>query len=109
MDMNPLLAAITPQARNEPNSGILVAVNHGFGRPEVIPLWAGEGNVPTPEPFARAASESLLKGETFYTWQRAAFLNCVTRWPAITRVTSGGLSLTKISSSHRAACRRSRR
>lgn len=70
MDMHPLLAGITPQARNEPDSGILVAVNLGFGRPNVIPLWAGEGNVPTPELFARAASESLLKGETFYTWQR---------------------------------------
>jgi len=70
MDMNPLLAEITPQSRNEPNSGILVAVNHGFGRPDVIPLWTGEGNVPTPELFSRPAIDSLLKGETFYTWQR---------------------------------------
>ncbi|HUR43697.1 MAG TPA: aspartate aminotransferase, partial [Aestuariivirga sp.] len=68
--MHPLLAGITPQARNEPDSGILVAVNRGLGRPNVIPLWTGEGNVPTPELFARAASESLLNGETFYTWQR---------------------------------------
>ncbi len=43
---------------------------YGFAKPGVIPLWAGEGNVPTPELFARAASESLLRGETFYTWQR---------------------------------------
>ncbi|MGH6819676.1 MAG: aminotransferase class I/II-fold pyridoxal phosphate-dependent enzyme, partial [Methylocella sp.] len=70
MDMHPLTAAITPQARNEPNSGILVAVNHGFGRPGLIPLWVGEGNVPTPELFAKPATESLLRGETFYTWQR---------------------------------------
>jgi len=70
MDMNPLLAEITPHSRNEPDSGILVAVNHGFGRPDVIPLWTGEGNVPTPEMFSRPAIESLLKGETFYTWQR---------------------------------------
>ncbi|MBC8036050.1 MAG: pyridoxal phosphate-dependent aminotransferase [Rhizobiales bacterium] len=70
MDMNQHLAAITPQARNEPDSGIVKAAMYGFAKPDVIPLWAGEGNVPTPEPFARAASESLLKGETFYTWQR---------------------------------------
>ena len=70
MDMNRLLAAITPQACNEPDSGIVKAAMHGFSKPGVIPLWAGEGNAPTPEPFARAASESLLRGETFYTWQR---------------------------------------
>jgi aspartate/methionine/tyrosine aminotransferase len=70
MDSTQLLAAITRQAREEPDSGIIAAVNHGLGRPNVIPLWSGEGNVPTPEAFCRPAIESLLKGETFYTWQR---------------------------------------
>jgi aspartate/methionine/tyrosine aminotransferase len=70
MDMQKLLDALTPQARNEPDSGIVKAAMYGFGRPGVIPLWAGEGNVPTPEAFARPAVESLLRGETFYTWQR---------------------------------------
>jgi aspartate/methionine/tyrosine aminotransferase len=65
-----LLASITKAARDEPDSGIITAAMHGFGRPQVIPLWAGEGNVPTPEAFCRPAIESLLKGETFYTWQR---------------------------------------
>src|SRR5262249_9218276 len=68
--MQSFLDSITAAARGEPDSGIITAVNHGFGRPDVIALWAGEGNLPTPERFARAASESLLKGETFYTWQR---------------------------------------
>ena len=70
MDINQLLAAITPAARNEPDSGIVKAAMYGFARPDIIPLWSGEGNVPTPELFARPAIESLLKGETFYTWQR---------------------------------------
>lgn len=70
MDTNALLTRLTPQARNEPDSGIIKAAMHGFTVPGVIPLWAGEGNVPTPEPFARAASDSLMAGETFYTWQR---------------------------------------
>jgi aspartate/methionine/tyrosine aminotransferase len=70
MDMQQLLEALTPQARNEPDSGIVKAAMHGFGRPDVIPLWAGEGNVATPEAFTRPAVESLLRGETFYTWQR---------------------------------------
>ncbi|MBI2717585.1 MAG: pyridoxal phosphate-dependent aminotransferase [Rhizobiales bacterium] len=70
MDIHPLLAALTPAARNEPDSGIVKAAMYGFTKPNVIPLWAGEGNLPTPEAFARPAIESLLKGETFYTWQR---------------------------------------
>jgi aspartate/methionine/tyrosine aminotransferase len=65
-----LLQSITRQSREEPDSGIIVAVNRGFGRSEVIPLWAGEGNVATPEAFCRPAIESMLRGDTFYTWQR---------------------------------------
>jgi aspartate/methionine/tyrosine aminotransferase len=65
-----LLASITKPARDEPDSGIITAVNHGLGRPGVIPLWAGEGDTPTPEAFCRPAIDSLLTGETFYTWQR---------------------------------------
>jgi aspartate/methionine/tyrosine aminotransferase len=65
-----LLGAITAASRNEPDSGIMAAVNHGIGKPGIIPLWVGEGNVPTPEAFCRAAIESLLEGETFYTGNR---------------------------------------
>lgn len=65
-----LLAAITHPARGEPDSGIVKAAMYGFTVPGVIPLWSGEGTLPTPEAFARPAIESLLRGETFYTWQR---------------------------------------
>jgi aspartate/methionine/tyrosine aminotransferase len=65
-----ILAAITPQSRDEPDSGIVKAAMYGFTVPGVIPLWAGEGSAPTPEAFARPAAEALLRGETFYTWQR---------------------------------------
>ncbi len=64
------LAAITPQARNEPDSGIVKAAMYGFLKPGIIPLWSGEGNVPTPAAFSQAAADSLMGGETFYTWQR---------------------------------------
>jgi aspartate/methionine/tyrosine aminotransferase len=70
MTPDQMLSALTPQARNEPDSGIIKAAMYGFTKPGVIPLWAGEGNLPTPEPFSRAAAESLLQGDTFYTWQR---------------------------------------
>jgi aspartate/methionine/tyrosine aminotransferase len=64
------LLSITPPAQAEPDSGIVKAAMYGFGRPGVIPLWAGEGNLPTPEAFCKPAADSLIKGETFYTWQR---------------------------------------
>ncbi len=65
-----LLPFITPQSNREPDSGIVRAAMYGFSKPNIIPLWSGEGNVPTPEAFSRAAADSLAKGETFYTWQR---------------------------------------
>ena len=65
-----LLDSIKRSQRDEPDSGILVAVNHGFGRPDVIPLWTGEGHLATPKFICDAASRSLYAGETFYTWQR---------------------------------------
>jgi aspartate/methionine/tyrosine aminotransferase len=65
-----LLDAITPPARSEPDSGILTAAMYGFSKPGIIPLWSGEGNLPTPEVFSRAVSESLAQGETFYTYNR---------------------------------------
>ena len=54
----------------EPQSGILAAVNHGTGRPGLIPLWTGEGHLPTPRFICDAAVSGLRNGETFYTWQR---------------------------------------
>jgi len=48
----------------------LSAVNHGFGRKGLIPLWTGEGPFKTPEFICEAASKALFDGETFYTWQR---------------------------------------
>jgi aspartate/methionine/tyrosine aminotransferase len=65
-----LLSALTPEARDEPDSGIVKAAMYGMTVPGVIPLWSGEGNTPTPELFSRPAIDSLLAGETFYTWQR---------------------------------------
>ena len=70
MNTDLLLSRLTRQARDEPDSGIVRAAMYGFSRPGIIPLWSGEGNVPTPELFSQAAIDSLLKGETFYTWQR---------------------------------------
>lgn len=47
-------------------SGIGKVISRGFGDPEVLPLWVGEGDVPTPWPIREAAIKALEAGETFY-------------------------------------------
>ncbi len=51
-------------------SGIGKVVSQGFGDPEVIPLWVGEGDVATPKPIRDAAIRALEAGETFYNIPR---------------------------------------
>jgi aspartate/methionine/tyrosine aminotransferase len=41
----------------------------GMGDPEVVPLWYGEGDLPTPAFIAEAAHEAMRAGETFYTYK----------------------------------------
>ncbi|MEO0392310.1 MAG: pyridoxal phosphate-dependent aminotransferase [Pseudomonadota bacterium] len=65
-----LLQALRPAARQAPPSGIVEMVNHGLERDGLIPLWAGEGDVPTPAFIREAAAASLAAGDTFYTYQR---------------------------------------
>ena len=65
-----LRAALRPLAAGLPESGIVKVFNHGRTKPGLIPLWAGEGDLPTPAFIADAASDALLGGETFYTYQR---------------------------------------
>jgi aspartate/methionine/tyrosine aminotransferase len=65
-----LIAELRPEARNAPESGIVEVMNHGRLKPGLIPLWVGEGDLPTADFIVRAANASLASGETFYTWQR---------------------------------------
>ncbi len=67
---HPLFAALRPEAREAPESGIVEVFNYGRGRPGLIPMWAGEGDLPTPDFIYEAAVRSLRDGETFYTAQR---------------------------------------
>ncbi len=58
------------EARRAPESGITAVIGHGRGRPGLIPLWVGEGDLATPGFICDAAVDSLRGGDTFYTWQR---------------------------------------
>lgn len=68
--MTSLIDQLSPEARNAPESGIVEVFNAGWGREDLIPLWAGEGDLPTPAFICDAAKASLDRGETFYTYQR---------------------------------------
>ena len=57
-------------AQLAPESGIVELVNRGRNRENLLPLWVGEGDLPTPDFISKAAIASLTAGETFYTWQR---------------------------------------
>ncbi|MGI9365983.1 MAG: pyridoxal phosphate-dependent aminotransferase [Rhizobiaceae bacterium] len=61
---------LRPVALELDESDIVAVVNSARTRTDVIPLWVGEGDLPTPEFIMKAAKGSLARGETFYTWQR---------------------------------------
>jgi aspartate/methionine/tyrosine aminotransferase len=65
----PLIDDLRSEARNAPMSGIEAVSTYGRGRPGLIPLWSGEGDMPTPDFINQAAMRGLTNGETFYTHQ----------------------------------------
>ena len=70
MQPDPLAASLRTEARDAPESGIVEVFNYGRTREGLIPLWVGEGDLPTPAFISDAAAKSLRDGETFYTYQR---------------------------------------
>lgn len=67
---DPHLNSLRPEALAAPSSGIVEVFNYGRNRQGLIPLWVGEGDLPTPAFISAAATASLDAGETFYTHQR---------------------------------------
>jgi aspartate aminotransferase len=76
----------------------------GMGDPSVIPLWYGEGDLPTPAFIGEAAAAALRAGHTFYTYKAglpelretiAAYLSGLHRRPVGSdriAVTSSGMT-----------------
>lgn len=52
------------------DSPIIEVWRLGVGRPDVIGLWAGESDLPTPAFICDAASAALKEGKTFYSQNR---------------------------------------
>src|SRR5207244_11314544 len=55
--------------RELPISRIAEVSALGFGDPAVIPLWYGEGDLPTPAFIGAAATAALQAGHNFYTYK----------------------------------------
>ncbi|MBV8849904.1 MAG: pyridoxal phosphate-dependent aminotransferase [Methylobacteriaceae bacterium] len=65
-----IFSALRAEAIAAPPSGIVEVFHYGRGRDGIIPLWVGEGDMPTPAFIQEAATRSFAAGETFYTNQR---------------------------------------
>lgn len=50
-----------------PSSKIREVANAALGRSDVLAFWFGESDEVTPEAVRRAAADSLMRGETFYS------------------------------------------
>jgi aspartate/methionine/tyrosine aminotransferase len=61
-----LITALRPTASSLPESLIVRVFNHGRHVQGLIPLWAGEGDIPTPAFIHEAAAKALANGDTFY-------------------------------------------
>lgn len=99
---------IRANALAAPSSGIVEVFDYGRNKPGLLPLWVGEGDLPTPAFITDAAKKSLAEGETFYTYQTgipslreaiAAYLTELYAKPVTAErifVTSGGMHALQI-------------
>ncbi|MFQ6017758.1 MAG: pyridoxal phosphate-dependent aminotransferase [Kiloniellaceae bacterium] len=61
---------LRPEIERLETSMIAQVFELGFGRENVIPLWVGEGDLPTPAFICEAATRAMAEGKTFYTRKR---------------------------------------
>lgn len=64
------LPGLRSQVTGITRSHIRAIAELGASMEDVVPLWFGEGDTPTPEFIRAATAESLARGETFYTPNR---------------------------------------
>jgi aspartate/methionine/tyrosine aminotransferase len=63
-------APIRPEIEALEDSHIVEVWKLGFQVPDVIGMWVGEGDLPTPAFICEEAAAALRRGETFYTYKR---------------------------------------
>ena len=70
MTVRALHGALRRSVADLEETAIVDVATYGWGRDDLVPLWFGEGDQPTPDFIARSAADALMAGETFYTDQR---------------------------------------
>ncbi|WP_350055127.1 pyridoxal phosphate-dependent aminotransferase [Nisaea sp.] len=70
MSAAPDFGSMNPLVESLKETGIVEVAQHGWDRQGLIPLWFGEGDLPTPSFITEAAADAMRRGETFYTDQR---------------------------------------
>src|SRR5690606_28835536 len=80
---NMIEAPICQNILDLPGSRIRVVSRASADIPDLIKLWFGEGDEPTPEFVRRGAAEALARGETFYAANRgiAPLLDAIAGYP----------------------------
>ncbi len=68
--MNDFPAPLRPEIEALETSGIAQVFELGYGRDDIIPLWVGEGDLPTPAFICDAATQAMAEGKTFYADKR---------------------------------------
>ncbi len=66
-----MIDTLRAEALSAPESGIVAVMNHGRGRDGLIPLWAGEGDLPTPGFITDAAARALVAAKPSTPGKRA--------------------------------------
>jgi aspartate aminotransferase len=61
--------SVRARAQSLPASKIGEVAGPVFGDPDIVPLWFGEGDLPTPTFICEAAAAAMRRGETFYTFK----------------------------------------
>ena len=64
------MSVFREQIEHLEDSPIVEVFRSGFGMEGLIPMWAGEPDVPTPQFIRDAAIASLNEGHTFYSYNR---------------------------------------
>ena len=65
-----VLNSLSARSLAAPDSGIVEVKKYAQARENLLPLWVGEGDLPSPDFIRQATIDALNNGETFYTWQR---------------------------------------
>ena len=64
------MSALRPEIEALRNNGITGIALPRMTDPDIIPLWFGEGDIPTPEYVREAAKRALDEGQVFYSHTR---------------------------------------